>query len=259
MKSRLPWIALVIASIGLGGCREEERAPPVPLTVLASASLEEFAIEVGQAFEQSANVTVQVVTGGTHELAAQLRSGAPADLFLATGLETMDALEAEGLVVAATRWNGVGNRLVVLGREEVDYPAVRFVDAANLGFQRLVVPDPNQDPAGAYARRWLSSVGGRGGSLWNELADRIETVDNIHRVTEAINADPSTAGVVFVTDIAEVSHGKVLFRSPDLGIRYSFALVAGDRPPEAQGLLDFIEGPSGIDLLQMNGFLVEAY
>jgi molybdate transport system substrate-binding protein len=257
MKSRLPWIALALVSVGLGGCRNEAKTPPVALTVFASASLEEFATEVAQAYSQAANVTVEVVTGGTHELAAKLRSGISADLLLSTGLETMDALEAEGLIVASSRWDVVGNRLVVLGREEAGYPAVRFVDAANLGFQRFVVPDPVQDPAGRYARQWLGTVGARGGSLWRQLSDRLETVDNIHQVTAAINADPSAVGVVFVTDIADVSHGKVLFRSPDLGVRYSFALIQGSRPPEAQGLLDFIEGPSGIDLLQMNGFLVE--
>lgn len=46
------------------------------------------------------------------------------------------------------------------------------------------------------------------------------------------------------------------FRSPDLGIRYSFALVdRAGRPPEAREFLDFLQGPAGIDLLRRNGFL----
>lgn len=46
------------------------------------------------------------------------------------------------------------------------------------------------------------------------------------------------------------------FRSPDLGIRYSFALVdRAGRPPGARQFLNFLQGPAGIELLRSNGFL----
>jgi len=50
----------------------------------------------------------------------------------------------------------------------------------------------------------------------------------------------------------------VLARSPDLGIRYSFALVERPgRPAQARQFLELLQGPAGIELLQVNGFLVE--
>jgi ABC-type molybdate transport system substrate-binding protein len=73
-----------------------------------------------------------------------------------------------------------------------------------------------------------------------------------------VNSDVSTVGVVFASDIDQVPTGKVLFRSPDLGIRYSFALVdRAGRPPEARQFLDFIQSPAGIEILHRNGLLVE--
>jgi molybdate transport system substrate-binding protein len=226
--------------------------------VLATSSLEEFAVEAAEAFEATANVVVEVRTGGTHELAAELASTASADLFLAAGLDWMDRLEEQGLIVPESRWETVGNRMVILGREEARYPPVRFVDVATLGFRRIVVADPSQEPAGRYARQWLENVGLRGETVWRQLAPRREIVSNVTEVLRAVASDPSTVGVVFATDIGRVPTGQVLFRSPDLGIRYSFALVdRAGRPPESRQFLDFLQGPAGIELLRRNGFLVE--
>lgn len=73
-----------------------------------------------------------------------------------------------------------------------------------------------------------------------------------------IAADHHAVGVVLASDLGRVPTGKVLFRSPDLGIRYSFALVERPgRPEEARAFLEFLQGPEGIDQLQVNGFLVE--
>ena len=258
MRSSLHHTAVVLAILGAFGCQKAPSPPPVPLSVLATASLEEFAVEAAEAFQATANVVVEVRSGGTHELAAELSSTGSADLFLAIGLDWMNRLEKQGLIVPESRWEAVGNRMVILGREEARYPPVRFVDVAALGFRRIVVPDPRQDPAGRYARRWLQNVGVRGESVWQQLEDRREAVGNVSEVLQAVASDPSTVGVVFASDLGHIPTGKVLYRSPDLGIRYSFALVArADRPPEAREFLDFLQSPAGIDLLQQNGFLLE--
>jgi len=258
LRSRLRHTAAALTVVGALGCQEAPPPPPVPLTVLATASLEEFAVEAAEAFEATANVTIEVRSGGTHELAAELSSAGSADLFLAAGLDWMDRLEEQGLIVPESRWEAVGNRMVILGREEARYPPVRFVDVATLGFRSIVVADPSREPAGRYARRWLQDIGLRGETVWRQLEPRRETVDNVTEVVRAVASDPSTVGVVFATDIGHVPGGHVLFRSPDLGIRYSFALVdRADRPPEAREFLDFLQSPAGVDLLRMNGFLLE--
>lgn len=176
----------------------------------------------------------------------------------ATGTDAMDRLAAQGLVVPESRWEAVGNRMVILGREEARYPPVRFVEVASLGFRRFVVPDPKHEPAGRYARRWLQTVGARGESVWSQLEARRETVGTVTDVLGALATDPSAIGVVFATDVSRTPNTRALFRSPELGIRYSFALVdRPGRPPEAQGFLAFLKSPAGVDVLQRHGFLVE--
>ncbi len=258
MDPRLRHAAAALTLLAAFGCRDAPPPPPVPLTVLASSSLGEYASEAAEAFEETANALVAVHIGGTHEIAAELSSGRSADLLLATGVDWMDRLEKEGLIVPESRWEAVGNRMVMLGREEARYPDVRLVQVATLRFQRFVVPDPSRDPAGRYARLWLESVGLRGETVWQQLEERLETVDNVQEVLEAVERDRSAVGVVFASDLGKVPKDEVLARSPDLGIRYSFALVdRAGRPPEARQLLEFLRSPTGIELLQMNGFLVE--
>lgn len=250
--------ALALALVGVLGCREEPPPPPVPLSVLATASMADLAAEAARAFEGVANVEVDIRTGGTPQLAEEIASTPSADVFLAADTGAMDRLARQGLVVPESRWQAVGNRMVILGRDEAAYPPVRFVEVASLGFRRFVVADPRRDPAGRYARRWLESVGARGDTVWRQVASRRETVGTVNDVLGAVGSDPSAVGVVFATDITRIPNGKVLFRSPDVGIRYSFALVdRPGRPPEAQGFLTFLKGPEGIDLLQRHGFLVE--
>ena len=257
MKSSPRHAVVVLALLGALGCGEDPAPPPVPLTVWATASLEELALEAAEAFQATANVEIEVRSAATHELGAELSETPSADLFLATGRDWMDRLERQGRIVPESRWEKVGNLMVMLGREEARYPRVRLIEAATLGFSRLVVPDPSRDPAGRYARQWLHGVERRGLSVWEELADRRETVEDIPEVLDAVARDPSAVGVVFVTDIARVPEGKVLFRSTDFGVRYSFALVnRPGRPPEARELLEFLKSPAGVDLLQMNGFFL---
>lgn len=249
---------MAVVLLGAFGCREAPPPPPVPLAVLASSSLAEYAREAAAAFEETANVAVEVRTGGTHELAAELASGRAADLLLTTGVDWMDELEEEGLIVPESRWEEVGNRMVLLGRKEARYPDIRLVDVALLKFKRLIISDPSRDAAGGYARSWLQGVGLRNNSVWRQLEDRLETVSNIQEVLEAIAGDPSAVGVVFASDLGHVPNGEVLARSRDLRIRHPFALVERPaRPPEARELLEFLQSPAGIELLQINGFLTD--
>jgi molybdate transport system substrate-binding protein len=254
--NRIAAIALVL--LAALACGEEPPPARIPLTVLASPSLEEFATEAAEEFERVANVEIDVRSAPTHELEAELAASPSADLFLATGLEAMDRLEEQGRIVPGSRWERVGNQMVLLGREEASYAAVRAVEIGRLGFRRFLVPDPERDPVGHHARRWLQTVSVRGESVWQQVAGRREVVGSVDEVLEAIAADHHAVGVVLASDLGRVPTGKVLFRSPDLGIRYSFALVERPgRPEEARAFLEFLQGPEGIDQLQVNGFLVE--
>lgn len=258
MPFRLRPSALALAVLAAAGCGEAPSPPPpVPVTVLATASLGKVAREAAEAFEATHDADVEVRTGGTHELVTELSAALSGDLILTSGIDAMDQLERKGLIVPESRWEGVRNQMVILGREEADYPPMRSVDVASLGFRRIVVADPSREPAGRYARRWLQNVGLRGETVWQQVERRREIVDSVAEVLEAIRGDVATVGVVFASDIAGVPTGKVLFRSPDLGIRYSFALVERPgRPPEARELLDFLQSPDGIELLRRRGFLV---
>jgi molybdate transport system substrate-binding protein len=93
---------LLPAALLLGGCTPgsggEGASGSMTLTVFAAASLTGSFEELGEQFEaQHDGVDVQLNFGGSSDLVAQIREGAPADVFASADLANMDKLTAEGL------------------------------------------------------------------------------------------------------------------------------------------------------------------
>lgn len=92
-------IALFIATSALVGCATD--TPRQTITVLAASSMAEVLPEIAEAFEaENRNVTVQTSFAGSATLAAQVRTGIPADVLITASRES---LEASGNRVANPR------------------------------------------------------------------------------------------------------------------------------------------------------------
>jgi molybdate transport system substrate-binding protein len=114
-------IALTAALVTLAGCGNDTAAsstrtshgPAGTITVLAAASLTESFNRIGKDFEAAyPGTTVTLSYGGSSTLAAQITSGAPADVFAAAGPAPMktvtDAGDATGTPVTFVK-----NQLVI--------------------------------------------------------------------------------------------------------------------------------------------------
>lgn len=92
-------IALFIATSALVGCATD--TPRQTITVLAASSMAEVLPEIAEAFEaENRNVTVRTSLAGSATLAAQVRTGIPADVLITASKES---LEASGNRVANPR------------------------------------------------------------------------------------------------------------------------------------------------------------
>jgi molybdate transport system substrate-binding protein len=140
MRSRL---ALALALPLLASCAEEATAPPAARTlrVAAAANLKAPIDELARGFEAGERgVAVRVTTGASGGLVAQLRNGAPFDVFLSADREYPKELVAAGLgateVVYATGrlalWAPKASAVAVpRGLAALADPAVRKVAIAN--------------------------------------------------------------------------------------------------------------------------------
>src|SRR5436189_5578017 len=78
-------------------------APTAALTVFAASDLAFALRALAPKFEQAQRVKVTLVFGSTGNLARQIDSGAPADVFFAANETFVDDLVKRGVVIAGTR------------------------------------------------------------------------------------------------------------------------------------------------------------
>ncbi len=90
----------VLAWLGAAGCTE---APgDAALTVFVASSLTDVTADLADEWTLTSGVGVELVAGGSNHLAAQVRDGAPADVFLTADAELLDDLQHRLLANPAT-------------------------------------------------------------------------------------------------------------------------------------------------------------
>lgn len=226
---------------------------PVPVSaddvlVFAPASLGGTLDRVAASFEAETGARVRVSYAGTSALAFQIRQGAPADVFVSASIDWMDALEAEGLIVAGSRADLLANSLVVVSARAEAVPLGDLPGA--LGEGRLAMALTEAVPAGQYGRQALEAAG-----LWEALAPRVVETDNVRAALRLAALGEARFAIVYATDaLAEPGVFVVASIPPALHdpILYPVALVAGGG---GAAFLDYLTGPGARAIFAADGFV----
>ncbi len=223
-----------------------------PLLVLATASLAGPMEAIAARFSRATGVRVNVSHAASSTLARQIEQGAPAAVFISANPQWMDYLTSRGLVLEDTRFDWLGNHLVV-----VSAAAERRTDdlATTLARGRVAIGEPSHVPAGIYAREALRTLG-----LWDTVEARAVRADNVRAALVMVARGEVAHGIVYATDARLESDVAVIAALPDdshAPIRYPAAAM---RPahPDAQAFLAFLRSPAVSDLMREAGFDVIA-
>ena len=180
------------------------------LLVAAAVSLREPLEAIAHRFEERHPGTrVQLAFGASSALAAQARTGAPFDVFVAADEESLDALAAEGLVREGSRLPIAGNRLVVIASAELRVPIERAADLERPEVRRIALAE-RAVPVGHYAREWLARKG-----LLEALGPRFVSTEHARATLAAVDAGNAEAGIVYATDMNAARSARVVFTPPD--------------------------------------------
>jgi molybdate transport system substrate-binding protein len=227
--------ALAVVALALAGCgggAEDD------LTVFAASSL----ADVAPAVDPKAAVAL----GGSNDLAAQIRDGADADVFLSASAGPVTALREAGLVEAPFVF--ASNRLVLVvpaanpgrigGLADVARPGVKLV----LGATGV--------PVGDYAREALAAAG----------LDDVEVVsleDDVKGVLGKVALGEADAGIVYATDARAAGEDVRTVQIADElqpEVRY-YATLVSPASSEGRAYLDRLLGAEGVEALRAAGFL----
>ncbi|HEX6445101.1 MAG TPA: molybdate ABC transporter substrate-binding protein [Streptosporangiales bacterium] len=189
-------LAALLAPVAACGKSGGSGQAKTTLTVLAAASLTNAFGEMKAAYAKDhPDVTLRFSFAGSQELAAQVRSGAPADVIATADEKTMTALSK--YVVDPEPF--VTNRLaIVVGKGNPKHiTTLRDLARSDL---KVVLAGPTV-PAGRYARQILARA-------QVTVRPKSEPTD-VRQVLTPVRLGEADAGIVYVTDIKDAGGSQV--------------------------------------------------
>lgn len=229
-------VAVLAAVMALAGCGGEDEA----LVVFAASSLSGVADEIDPAAE--------VVFGGSNDLAAQIRDGAEAGVFLSASAKPLEELRATGLVEAPAVF--ASNRLVIIVPAMNAADITHIVDLTRSGVKLILGAEGV--PIGDYARESLELAG-----LGAALENVVSLEEDVKGVVGKVALGEADAGIVYATDAAAAGDDVLSFPISDYfqpKIRY-YAAIVSPGSAAAERYLDRLLGTEGQAALRGAGFL----
>jgi molybdate transport system substrate-binding protein len=238
-------LAAALAGALLAGCGSDGEEPA--LTVLAASSLETALSE----YDESAGVAAQASFAGSDQLAAQIRRGAPADVFASADTEYPAELHRDGLVEEPFVF--AANELVLA--VPPGSPVTSLADLARPG-TKLIVGAPSV-PVGRYTRALLARLP-RGERRAIEANIRSEEPE-VGSVVAKLEQGAADAGFVYATDAEAAGAGLATVKIPARlrpTIAYAAAVVSNsDAGAAAHRYLNGLLHGEGANDLRRAGFL----
>ena len=232
--------ALAVAAALAGATSGRSQAEP--LTIYAAASLTE-------AF-RALDPVPRYSFAGSNTLEAQIRQGAPADIFASAAPLNTQRLFRSGHVERPVTFTA--NRLALIVPRS-NPAGIRSVYDLRRKPVKLVVAAPAV-PVGAYTRTVLRKMG-----LSSVLSKVVSQESDVKAVTGKVALGQADAGFVYVTDARPVADQVTVLRIPAWAqprVRYEIAVVSGStRKAAAQAWIRKVLSARGQAVLRNAGFL----
>lgn len=250
MPRRLALAALIATMAPLPALADE-------VVVFAAASLKTALDAVAADFEAATGHEVTISYAGSNALAKQIIEGAPADIFVSAAENWMDAVEAEGLVVAGSRADLLGNRLVLIahGKDAAPLDIGPGLDlAARLGDGKLSMAMVDAVPAGQYGKEALMRLG-----LWPSVEAAVAQSENVRAALALVSTGEAPLGIVYATDAVAGDNVTAVGTFPadsHTPIIYPVALLTNASDPADAAFMAALSGDAADAIFAAQGFIL---
>jgi len=165
------------------------------IRIAVASNFSEPAREIAARYQQRSGQQLILIFGATGKHYAQIKHGAPFDIFFAADARRPRLLEEEGVAIAGSRFTYARGRLVLWSPREgfVDKQG-RVLETGQ--FTRLAIADPKLAPYGRAAQEVLQAKG-----LWNALRQRMVRGENISQTYQFVKSGNAEMGFVAYSQI----------------------------------------------------------
>jgi len=208
---------------------------------------------VADAIEAESGHTIELVSGSTGGLYAQIVNGAPFDVFVAADAQRPRLLEENGHGISGTRATVALGRLVLVSSDTALIDA-RGLDALrDESIRRIAIANPSLAPYGVAAQQALEAL-----NLWQSLQPRLvrgESVAQTFAMTATANAELGLVALAqalaHTGDVAYTPFPDELY-SP---IRHDMIVLEhGDDNAAALAVHDFLRSDRGRAIVEHFGY-----
>lgn len=245
--------AACTAALLSSSCSAPKQSEQQTLLVSSAISLKEALEEIADKFKAEQNCSVVFNYASSGELAAQLRHGAPVDVFISASPEVIDELAKQGIINAETISKIAGNSLVVISSKKT-FASLQELNSA----QNISIGNPQTVPVGTLAKEALTKSG-----LYESLLLKKQLVfaENARQVLTYVEQGDAEAGIVYNTDARLCSSCKIGFSIPESAsgpVTYEAGTVASSKSKDlAKKLMQCLNSPIAKEIFKKKGFLIE--
>jgi molybdate transport system substrate-binding protein len=213
---------------------------------------------IGGAFAEDTGHSIQVTTGATGKLYAQIGEGAPFTALLSADAKTPAKLEEEGNAVAGTRFTYAVGKLSLWSAEPGRIGADPKAALTAPDTLHVAIANPDLAPYGVAAREALTAMG-----LWETIQPKVVMGENIGQTFSMVDSGAAQMG--FVATSAVEAPGK-----EPMGSRYdvpqalfkpirqdAVLLKAGEDNAAAIAFLDYLKGDKAKNIIASFGYGTE--
>ncbi|MFO1082208.1 MAG: molybdate ABC transporter substrate-binding protein [Reyranellaceae bacterium] len=242
-----PWLAI-----------DARAQMPAAVVVFAAASLKNALDEIAAAWSKSTGKPMPKISyAASSALAKQIEQGAPADLFISADLDWMDYAAGKSLLKPDTRFNLLGNRIVLIAPKDSSLTSVKLTGpelAKGLAGGRLSMANVESVPVGKYGKAALEKLG-----AWSAVKDHLAQAENVRAALLLVARGEAPLGIVYATDAAAEPGVRIVASFPEDShppIIYPAAQTKDSANADARALLDFLRGGVARAAFEKQGFTV---
>jgi molybdate transport system substrate-binding protein len=260
MTTRRSWLALLVAAgLTWTASVQSAAAQGKDVVVFAAASLKNALDDIAGQWQRETGKKTVISYAASNTLIKQIEQGAPADIFISADLDWMDYGQQKNLIKPDSRFNLLGNRLVLIAPKDSSVSAniqPGFGLATLLKDGRLAMGNVDAVPAGKYGKAALEKLG-----VWDSVKDKIAQAESVRAALLFVSRGEAPLGIVYQTDAAADPSVKIVGTFPENThprIIYPVALTKESTNPGAQAFLNYLRSPAARAAFERQGFTVLA-
>lgn len=245
-------VALGLIALMVGGFATIEHLSHTPHPALRIAVAANFlapAEALVSEFEEKTGHRVLLSAGSTGQMYAQIRNGAPYDLFLAADAKRPAMLEEEGEALADSRFTyAVGKLALWTSQPSLMDGSPNVLRKGS--FRHIAMANPELAPYGEAARESLQNLG-----VWKELKNRVVLGTNVSQTYQFIHTGNAELGFIAFSQLGKCNgKGSCWVVPSTLHSPILQQAVLLEENPIAREFARFLRSAEAIEIIEDHGY-----